>query len=47
MPATLVVHGLVSHYLPKPYRKIWQSVSIGVEMAATTINYQAGICLGF
>ena len=46
-PAVMLIHGVVSHYLPKPYRNIWQAVTIGVELAATSINYQAGLRIGF
>ncbi len=46
-PAVMLIHGVVSHYLPKPYRNIWQAVTVGVELAATSINYQAGVRIGF
>ncbi len=46
--ATAIIgHAAISHILPQDYRRIWQSVFIGVELAATSINYQAGVKIKF
>jgi hypothetical protein len=46
--ATAIIgHAAISHILPQDYRRIWQSIFIGVELAATSINYQAGVKIRF
>lgn len=46
-PVVLVAHAVISNYLPKPYRTIWQSFSIAVEVPVIGNNYALGIKLGF
>ena len=44
---TLVGHTVISHFLPRKYRRIWQHVSVGVEAGVVVRNYNAGIRLEF
>jgi hypothetical protein len=45
--ATSVVHYGISRALPKPYRKYWQYVTIGVESAMVVNNVSLGLRWGF
>jgi hypothetical protein len=45
--ATLVGHAVVSYLLPKPYRRIWQCMWIGIEAGYVTHNYSVGINVRF
>lgn len=40
--ATLA-HALVSHYLPQPYRRIWQLGGLGVEAGVVQRNHHDGV----
>lgn len=47
MAGTLAAHLTVSLLLPRPYRTVWQSVTIGVEAGVVGMNWTAGVRLGF
>ncbi len=40
---TLIGHSLIAYYLPDSYRKQWQSITIGFEIAIVMGNYSVGI----
>lgn len=40
---TALLHPVVSYLLPRPYREVWQYVTIGVELGATVNNARIGI----
>lgn len=44
---SVLVHTGISYLLPRPYRTIWQSVWIGVEIGAVATNASAGITMRF
>jgi len=39
----LIAHPVISYLLPRPYREVFQYVTIGVEATAVSHNYQIGI----
>lgn len=41
--STLVLHTAVSYILPKPYRTIWQAITIGIEYGTVQHNRRTGI----
>jgi len=43
MLSVAVIHPVVSYYLPPKYRKIWQYVTIGVEVGAVANSLSVGI----
>ncbi len=43
----ILVHTGIAYLLPKPYRTIWQSLWLGVEVDAVYANYRAGITFSF
>ncbi len=45
IPASILVHTGVAWLLPQPYRRIWQSVGITVELAAVGNNVRNGVSL--
>ena len=45
--ACAVIHTAVAYALPKPYRTMWQSFWIGVEVDAINSNVNAGISIRF
>ena len=45
--AAALAHTAIAIALPKPYRTIWQSVWIGVEVSAIRNNISAGISVRF
>lgn len=43
----IITHTTISYLLPKPYRTIWQSVFVGVEIAYVRSNYNIGLKIKF
>jgi hypothetical protein len=43
MGTALIVHPIISGLLPKPYRDVWQYMSIGVSGAAVINNVSIGV----
>lgn len=44
---TALLHPVVSYVLPKPYREVWQYVTIGVEVGCVGSNARIGVGFGF
>jgi len=44
---TTLAHSIISYALPKDYRVVWQALTLGVEITATSMNYRSGIRLSF
>lgn len=44
---TGLLHPVVSYVIPRPYREIWQYITIGVEIGCVGSNFNAGIGFGF
>lgn len=44
---SVLAHTGIAYLLPRPYRTIWQSVWIGVEIGAVATNASAGITMRF
>ena|SRR3990167_11441589 len=44
---SLMGHILISGLLPKPYRTIFQYITIGIESGAVIHNYNAGVRIEF
>jgi hypothetical protein len=42
MTGGVILHAVVSHYLPKPWRNIWQIVFIGIESNSVYNNFRLG-----
>jgi hypothetical protein len=42
-PSCVLIHTSISYLLPKPYRTIWQSVWIGIEIKYIHLNYSCGV----
>lgn len=40
-------HTLVAYVLPNPYRKLWQTFGIGIEIYATSTNFVEGAKINF
>lgn len=47
MAATLVGHALIARALPRPYRSVWQCITIGLETSAVGMNFSSGVRLAF
>jgi len=47
IPLSIVAHGLVSMALPPKYRRYWQVLFIGGEIAAVWNNYNVGLRIDF
>jgi hypothetical protein len=47
IPLGIVAHGLVSMALPPKYRRYWQVLFIGGEIAAVWNNYNVGLRIDF
>jgi len=45
--ASILITTGIAYILPKPYRTIYQSIAIGVEMEAVKHNYQIGVRINF
>jgi hypothetical protein len=43
MASALVIHPVISAVLPKPYRDVWQYLSIGVSGACVINNVSIGV----
>lgn len=44
---TAILHPVVTHYLPKEYRPLWQGLTLGMSMSTVGWNLQMGIKLDF
>lgn len=44
---TLVLHTAVAYYLPPTYRRVWQSVWVGIESGVVARNARMGVSLSF
>jgi len=42
-----IIHPIISYYLPPKYRKVWQHITIAVEVGAVGHNFGAGIGVTF
>jgi hypothetical protein len=47
MAGTLALHTAVSLALPRPYRSVWQCLTVGVEASVVGSNYAAGVKMSF
>lgn len=47
IPLGIVAHGLISMALPPKYRRYWQVIFIGGEIAAVWNNYNVGLRIDF
>jgi hypothetical protein len=47
IPLGIVAHGLISMALPPKYRRYWQFLFIGGEIAAVWNNYNVGLRIDF
>ncbi len=41
----VVAHAGIARLLPQPYRRIWQSIGIGIEVAVVAQNFSVGVRL--
>ncbi len=44
---TSIAHGLISYYLPEPYRTIWQGITVIIAIPPVVNNYSIGLNLAF
>jgi hypothetical protein len=47
MGSCAILHPIISYYLPPRYRKIWQQITVGVEVFAVVNNYSIGLGMKF
>ncbi len=47
MATSLIVHPMISYFLPKKYRKAWQYISIGISGGCVIHNFNAGLKVKF
>ncbi len=45
--ASFAIHAAVSYALPKPYREMWQSITLVVEAGNDYYNFQTGMTIRF
>jgi len=45
--SSIILNSVVAHYLPKPYRNIFQVLSIGCESYFISRNYHVGLKINF
>lgn len=38
----IIIHPIISYYLPSEYRSYWQGITIGLELNAVWLNYSSG-----
>jgi len=43
MASCAIIHPVISYYLPPKYRKVWQYVTIGIELGAVGNNLRIGV----
>lgn len=47
IPLSIIAHAAIAAALPKPYRTIWQSIWIGIELNAVNNNASLGLSIHF
>jgi len=47
MATSLIVHPMISYFLPKKYRKAWQYISIGISGGCVINNFNAHLKVKF
>lgn len=45
--STLIAHTLIAYYLPTEYRRIWQTIWIGIEADQVARNAKVGVDIRF